>query len=120
MLVVTNRINGMYHGPGGAQYIKFLLLPHGLATFTSHLLGLAGPKYGGVLGMPVFKRLPVLCVPPRSGPQRGMPHEPTATRSKFHAPVHAEAGCSFYRRSCIAPARLEKEKAECRRALRRK
>jgi hypothetical protein len=26
-------------------------------------LGLAGPKYGGVLGMPLFKRTPVLCVP---------------------------------------------------------
>ena len=26
-------------------------------------LGLAGPKYGGVLGMPLFKRLPVLRVP---------------------------------------------------------
>ncbi len=52
-------------------------------------LGLAGPKYGGVLGMPLFKRLPVLCVPLRSGPQRGMPHEPTATKSKFHAPPTA-------------------------------
>src|SRR6202795_1731691 len=26
-------------------------------------LGLTGPKYGGVLGMPLFKRIPVLCVP---------------------------------------------------------
>src|ERR1700676_4838246 len=26
-------------------------------------LDLAGPKYGGVLGMPLFKRIPVLCVP---------------------------------------------------------
>ena len=73
-------------------------------------LGLAGPKYGGVLGMPLFKRSPVLCVPLRSGPQSGMPHEPTATRSKFHAQlcdphVHAEGGCRSDRGSCIAPAR---------------
>src|ERR1700674_4158420 len=26
-------------------------------------LGLTGPEYGGVLGMPLFKRIPVLCVP---------------------------------------------------------
>jgi hypothetical protein len=26
-------------------------------------LGLTGPKYGGVLGMPLFKCIPVLCVP---------------------------------------------------------
>src|SRR5580704_1173792 len=26
-------------------------------------LSLTGPKYGGVLGMPLFKRTPVLCVP---------------------------------------------------------
>ncbi len=26
-------------------------------------LGLTGPKYGGVLGMPLFKRISVLCVP---------------------------------------------------------
>ena len=26
-------------------------------------LGLTRPKYGGVLGMPLFKRIPVLCVP---------------------------------------------------------
>ena len=30
-------------------------------------LDLARPKYGGVLGMPLFKRLPVLCVRLRSG-----------------------------------------------------
>jgi hypothetical protein len=39
--------------------------------------------------MPLFKRLPVLCVPLGSGAQSGMPHEPTATRSKFHAPSQA-------------------------------
>ena len=50
-------------------------------------LGLTRPKYGGVLGMPLFKRIPVLCVPLRSGPQSGRPHEQTATRSKFHAPA---------------------------------
>src|SRR5579863_2702708 len=34
--------------------------------------GLAGPKYGGILGMPLFKCLPVLCVPLSCGPQRGI------------------------------------------------
>ena len=65
----------------------FRSLTEAIDTVSRPLVGSAWPGQNGrVLGMPLFKRLPVLCVPLRSGPQRGMPHEPTAIKSKFHAP----------------------------------
>src|SRR5580700_9869349 len=58
-LYFIRMINQMVVGEGLEKFDGLRLV----IVAPSCRLGLTGPKYGGVLGMPLFKRIPVLCVP---------------------------------------------------------